>query len=121
LVRGVTRSGGSGYHPSHGWTTVPRGHCQAEEAAKGIAESVTGQRDFKLNRLPGPSGMYGDIGLHDAMRDYCHQWNDGLDILTDDARTISDALSRAARAYRAVDEAVAAQLTTDPGRNTLDG
>ena len=95
--------------------------AKLEEAANGIADSVAGQHDFTLNRLPGPSDMYGNGELHDAMRDYCDRWSDGLDILTDDANTISDALSRAARAYRAVDEAAAARLTTDPGRSAVDG
>jgi hypothetical protein len=95
--------------------------AKLDEAAKGIADCVAGQHDFKLNRLPGPSEMYGDGGLHDAMHDYCDRWSDGLDILTDDARTISDALSRAAAAYRAVDAAAAARLTTDPGRSAVDG
>jgi hypothetical protein len=94
---------------------------KVEEAAKGIAASVDDQHHFKLKRLPGPAEMYGDDDLHDALRDYCDRWSDGLDILTDDARTIGDALTRVAQAYRATDEAAARSMTADPATGAVDG
>jgi hypothetical protein len=92
-----------------------------EEAANGIAESVADQHDFPLKRLPGPGEMYGDAGLHDALTDYCDRWSEGIDILTEDARAISDALGRVARAYRATDEAAARRMATDPAAGVVDG
>ena len=94
---------------------------KVEEAANGIAESVADQHDFRLKRLPGPAEMYGDADLHDALTDYCDRWSDGLDILTEDARAISDALTRVARAYRATDEAAAKRMATDPAASVVDG
>jgi hypothetical protein len=91
------------------------------EAADGIAASVDDQHGFKLKRLPGRAPMYGDDDLHDALKDYCGRWSDGLDILTEDARAISDALSRVAQAYRATDEAAARTMTTDPATGAVDG
>ncbi|HKS43682.1 MAG TPA: hypothetical protein VJT49_00945 [Amycolatopsis sp.] len=43
------------------------------------------------------------------------RWSDGLDVLTDDAGQIADALSRVSNAYRAVDEAAARTMPNDPG------
>ena len=93
---------------------------KVEEAAKGIAASVDDQHDFKLKRLPGPAQMYGDSNLHDALRDYCDRWSDGLDILTEDARAISEVLSSVAQTYRATDEAAARSMTTDPATGAVD-
>jgi hypothetical protein len=94
---------------------------KVEEAAAGIATSVEGQHDFQLKRLPGRTEMYGDAELSEALGDLCDRWSDGLDILTEDARAISDALSRVARAYRATDEAVARTMTVDPAAGAVDG
>jgi hypothetical protein len=65
--------------------------------------------------------MYGNAELGDAVSDFCDRWSDGLDILTDDARSISDSLTRVARAYRATDEAVARTMATDPAARAVDG
>ncbi|MEV0074410.1 hypothetical protein [Amycolatopsis sp. NPDC050768] len=53
--------------------------------------------------------------MHDALMDFCVRWRDGFDTLTDDTGAISDTLSRATQAYRAVDDAATRSLTTDPG------
>jgi hypothetical protein len=92
-----------------------------EEAAEGIATSVDGQHDFQLKRLPGRPEMYGSTELGDVFSGFCDRWSGGLDILTEDARAISDALTRVARAYRATDEAVARTMTTDPATRAVDG
>jgi hypothetical protein len=68
--------------------------------AEGIAASIGDQRQFELRRLPGYAGQYGDDDLHDALAEYCNRWNDGLDILIDDAKAISDTLFRVAQAYQ---------------------
>jgi hypothetical protein len=57
-----------------------------EEVATGIATSVQGQHDFRLDRLPGRAEMYGDAELSKALGGFCDRWSDGLDILTKDAR-----------------------------------
>ena len=92
-----------------------------EEAAGGIATSVEGQHDFHLKRLPGRPEMYGNTELGEALAGYCDRWSDGLDILTEDARAISDALTRVAQTYRATDEEVARTMTTDPATRAVDG
>jgi hypothetical protein len=91
------------------------------EASKGIAD-CTGDRDhFAIKGLPGPTAQYGDDDLHGALADYCDRWSDGLDILTKDAKVISDSLSRVAQAYQAADQAAAGRLTTDPATGVVDG
>jgi hypothetical protein len=102
----------------------PRFHVdipKVEEAAEGVATSVEGQHDFRLKRLPGRPEMYGNAELGDALGDFCDRWSDGLDILTEDARAISDALTRVARSYRTTDEAVARTMTADPAMRAVDG
>ena len=91
------------------------------EAANGISASVADQDRFALKRLPGQSTQYGNDDLHDAFADYCNRWNDGLDILTEDAKAISDSLSRVAQAYQAADRAAAGYLTADPATGAVDG
>lgn len=103
---------GPGFH-----VDVPK----VTEAAKGIAESVGDQERFELERLPGSAGQYGDDDLHDALSDFCRRWSDGLDILTEDAKAISDSLSRVARAYQASDQGAADRLTSDPATGVVDG
>ena len=92
-----------------------------DEASAGIAETIDNQKRLELKKLPGPSEMYGDDDLHDALKDYCHRWDDGLGILTDDAKKISDSLSRVAQAYRQADQAAAQKLTGDPATGAVDG
>ncbi|GLY67958.1 hypothetical protein Atai01_45770 [Amycolatopsis taiwanensis] len=52
--------------------------------------------------------------------DFSVRWSNGLDTLTGDAREIGDALSRVSKAYRAVNEATARSLPTDPGLGAVD-
>jgi len=92
-----------------------------DEASTGIAETIGDQKRLELSKLPGPAGMYGDDDLHEALTDYCHRWDDGFDILTDDAGKISDSLRRVAGAYRSVDQAAAQRLTSDPATGSVDG
>lgn len=53
--------------------------------------------------------------------DLCVRWSDGLDILTEDAGTIGDALSKVSQAYRAVDDNAARLLPNDPGLGAVEG
>jgi hypothetical protein len=92
-----------------------------DEASAGIAETMGNQKRLELGKLPGPPVMYGDDDLHDALKDYCHRWDDGFDILTDDAGKIADSLKRVAQAYRSVDQAAAQRLTSDPGTGAVGG
>jgi hypothetical protein len=92
-----------------------------DEASAGITETIDNQKRLELSKLPGPEQMYGDDDLHDAFKDYCHRWDDGFDILTDDANKISDSLQRVAQAYRSVDQAAAQRLTSDPATGAVDG
>jgi hypothetical protein len=92
-----------------------------DEASAGIAETIDNQKRLELSKLPGPAEMYGDDDLHDALKDYCHRWDDGFDILTDDANKIGDSLKRVAQAYRSVDQAAAQRLTSDPATGAVDG
>ncbi|WAL67708.1 hypothetical protein ORV05_08000 [Amycolatopsis cynarae] len=94
---------------------------KVDEAARGIHDSVQDQDNFELRGLCGDAGLYGHAQLHDALMDYCVSWSDGLDVLTEDAGTIGDALSRVAAAYRAVDEAAARSLPEDPGVKAVEG
>ncbi|MET3424135.1 hypothetical protein BJ973_003347 [Actinoplanes tereljensis] len=92
-----------------------------DAAAAGIAETIDDQQRLALSRLPGPTGMYGDDDLHDAMAEFSKRWDDGLQILTEDAAAIGDSLVRVARAYRATDEATARRITYDPASGAVDG
>lgn len=92
-----------------------------DEAARGVTRSVRDQGNFELRDLCGGSEQYGHAGLHDALLDFCVRWSDGLDILTEDASAIGDALSRVARAYRAADETAAQSLSVDPGEGAVGG
>ncbi|MGW4941858.1 hypothetical protein ACWEOZ_09745 [Actinoplanes sp. NPDC004185] len=92
-----------------------------ERAADGIVRTVDDQRRSQLENAGGSADVYGDEGLHGALTNFCDRWSDGLDLLTEDARTVGDILSRAAKAYRAVDSTAAARLPTDPGVQAVDG
>lgn len=91
-----------------------------DEAARGIQESVKDQDGFALHGLCGDADLYGHTPLHDALMDYCVAWSNSLDMLTDDARTIGDTLSKVSTAYRAVDETAANSLPSDPGTGAVD-
>jgi len=91
-----------------------------ERASDGIIRTVDEQKRSQLEDVGGGAEVYGDEGLHGALTNFCDRWSDGLDLLTEDARTVGDILGRAAKAYRAVDSAAAARLTTDPGRRAVD-
>jgi hypothetical protein len=91
------------------------------EAGTGITQSVTDQENFELRGLCGDSALYGHQGLHDALMDFCVRWSDGLDVLADDAGKIGAALTRAADAYRGIDDASARTLGGDPGQGAVDG
>lgn len=94
---------------------------KVDEAATGIRQSVDDQHNFELRGLCGDSDLYGHTGVHDALMDLCVRWSDGLDSLTNDAGAIADTLARASRAYRAIDDATARTLGTDPGEGAVDG
>ena len=86
-----------------------------DEAGSGITQSVTDQDKSELAGLCGAPAKYGHAGVHGALKNFCDRWSDGLDLLTEDAKAIGDMLGRVAGAYRAVDAAAAAKLTSDPG------
>ncbi|EMD23486.1 hypothetical protein [Amycolatopsis azurea] len=91
-----------------------------EEAASGITKSVDDQSNFELRDLCGDSAQYGHNGIHDALMNFCVRWSDGLDTLTDDADSIGEVLTKAVAAYRAVDEAAAKTLTSDPAEHVVE-
>jgi hypothetical protein len=93
---------------------------KVDEAANGIHQSVQDQNNFELRGLCGDTELYGHPPLHDALMDFSVRWSDGLDVLTDDAGQIGDALSRVSTAYRAVDGAAVNSLPGDPGAGTVD-
>lgn len=90
------------------------------EAGSGISRSVTDQQGFQLRGLCGDVELYGHQGVHDGLMDFCTRWSDGLDILTDDADKIGATLTRAANAYRGIDDATARTLRTDPGQQAVN-
>ena len=92
-----------------------------ETASAGIAGSVADQRRSPLEDLDRGEKTYGHEALQGAMKTFCDRWNEGLDILLDDAGAIGDILTRAAREYRKVDQAAAARLTGDPAEWVVDG
>jgi hypothetical protein len=93
---------------------------KVEEAASGITKSVDDQSNFELRGLCGDTSLYGHGGLHDALMNFCVRWSDGLDTLTDDAGAIGDVLTKAAAAYRAVDDAAVKTLTGDPAQKPVE-
>ncbi|MFI5931683.1 hypothetical protein [Actinoplanes sp. NPDC051494] len=92
-----------------------------DKASNGIAHTIDDQSKSQLADVCAARGAYGDDTVHAAMTDFCDRWNVGFDLLVEDARTVSDILGKAARAYRAVDGAAATRLTGDPGVAALDG
>lgn len=90
------------------------------EAGNGISRAVTDQDNFELRGLCGDSDLYGHDALHGALMDFCVRWSEGLDVLTDDAGAIGQALTNAANAYRCIDDATARTLGTDPGQGPVD-
>ncbi|WP_134666062.1 MULTISPECIES: hypothetical protein [unclassified Amycolatopsis] len=91
-----------------------------DEAARGISGSVHDQDGFELRGLCGDAELYGHAGVHDALMEFATRWSDGIDVLTDDASAIGDALGRAVRAYRAIDESATRSLTGDPGVKAVE-
>jgi hypothetical protein len=110
-VRGLTVVDGPGFH-----VNVDK----VAKAGSGISQAVKDQDNFELRGLCGDSDLYGHQGLHDALMDFCVRWSDGLDVLTDDAGAIGDALTKAADAYRGIDDATARTLGGDPGQGAVD-
>jgi hypothetical protein len=110
---------GDGSSNGRTWFHVDVG--KLDEAASGIRRSVHDQESFELRGLCGDTGQYGHSGLHDALMAFSVRWSDGLDSLTKDAGAIGDVLARASTAYRAIDEATARSLTSDPGKGAVDG
>ncbi|GIF09715.1 hypothetical protein [Actinoplanes siamensis] len=92
-----------------------------EQASSGIARSVNDQEKHRLKDVYAGPDAYGDVSVHRAMKHFCDRWNDGLDLLVEDAKKVSDILGRAATAYRAVDNTNAASLRGDPGAQVISG
>ncbi|AGL14301.1 hypothetical protein [Actinoplanes sp. N902-109] len=90
-----------------------------ERAGDGIAQSIADQKKAGLKDVCADADSYGDEALHSALRRFCDRWNDGMDLLIDDAQKISDILARAGRAYRAVENATASRLRDDPGAQVI--
>lgn len=74
-----------------------------DQAATGIRQSIESQEAFELRGLCGDTALYGRTPLRDALMDFSVRWSGGLDLLTEDADQISDALSKSVKVYRAVD------------------
>ncbi|WP_245783198.1 hypothetical protein [Amycolatopsis sacchari] len=91
-----------------------------DQAARGITGSVQDQDNFELRGLCGEPELYGHEALHDALMDFCVKWSDGLDVLTDDAGAIGETLTKAVRAYQAIDEATARTLAGDPATGAVE-
>jgi hypothetical protein len=62
------------------------------------------QREHRLSELVGERASYGDDELQGAFAQFCSRWSDGLDVLTQDAATISDTLDSTVATYRMADE-----------------
>jgi hypothetical protein len=92
-----------------------------ESASAGIEESVADQKGLALSHLDGAESVYGHDRLHKSMENFCARWSDGIDILTNDAKAIGDVLGKVALAYQAADQAATGRLTTDPGKQVVDG
>lgn len=90
------------------------------EAGSGISRAVKDQDNFQLRGLCGDSDLYGHDGVHGALMDFCVRWSEGLDVLTDDAGAIGEALTNAANAYRGIDDATARTMGVDPGQEAVD-
>ncbi|BBH66683.1 hypothetical protein ACTI_33680 [Actinoplanes sp. OR16] len=91
-----------------------------DEAASGIARTVADHDRSGLSDLEQPAAGYGDDDMAGAFHEFCDRWNSGLDLLTEDARLISEVLARAASVYRETDEVAAASLTVDPALGAVD-
>ena len=91
-----------------------------EVAAADIAQSVADQRAAPLADVDLAAGAYGHAGLHRSIQDFCERWNAGLDLLLEDAKTVSDVLARASRAYREADTGAAGRLSADPAERVVD-
>lgn len=92
-----------------------------EQASGGIARSVNDQEKHRLKDVYGGPDAYGDVSVQRAVKHFCDRWSNGLDLLVEDAKKVSDILGRAATAYRAVDNANAASLHGDPGTQVTGG
>jgi hypothetical protein len=90
-------------------------------ASAGIEESVADQKGAALSHRDRAESVDGLERPHRSMENVCDRWSDGIDILTKDAKAIGDLLGSIAQAYRAVDQAAAGRLTTDPGEPVVDG
>ena len=91
-----------------------------DSAAEGIRASTAEQARAPLGRMANRAADYGHAELHRSMERFCGRWNDGLDLLLEDTRTIAELLERAADTYRSVDRGSAATLTADPARPVVD-
>lgn len=77
------------------------------EAADGIDDTIQAMGKCEIEDIVGPVEEYGNETLHDAFENFCDEWQEGVELLLEDAEAIRDALRRAVKVYDKVDDAAA--------------
>lgn len=76
-------------------------------AVEGIDSTVEAMGQCEVADICGPPAEYGNEILHGAFENFCDEWQEGIELLLEDAETISKALKGASKTYHATDDEAA--------------
>jgi hypothetical protein len=80
-------------------------------AARGITETMRDMQEYRIEDLSGDEPQYGHEGVHEGFEHFCGRWQEGLELLLEDAGVIAEALAMAASSYGAADQTGADTIT----------
>lgn len=83
------------------------------EAVDGIDSTIQAMGQCEIEDICGPVEEYGNETLHDAFENFCDEWQEGVELLLEDAETIRDALKAAAKKYDRIDDEAAGSFGGD--------
>jgi hypothetical protein len=68
-------------------------------ASIGITQTLKDMDQCKIRGICGEPEQYGHQGIHDVFANFCGRWQQGVDVLLEDAKSLRDGLNQAADAY----------------------
>lgn len=74
------------------------------DAARGIGQTIRDMQAYRTEDLSGDEPQYGHEGVHEGFEHFCSRWQEGVELLIEDAGTIAEVLTIAASTYGAADQ-----------------
>lgn len=87
-------------------------------ATNAILDTMDQMAAARVRDLDPPTDAVGHEDFADALRQFCHRWDIGVENLETDVAAVTEELVRCLRAYSATDEAAAADFGGIIGRST---